>query len=62
MCKHLQPHYKDHDGSLFKETLIKDDIKKTFCEKNNIHLIRIKYDTDVKKTLNDILTYQSQLY
>jgi len=49
-------HYKpiEHFGGRlgFKKRIINDNIKKGYCEKNNILLITINYNEDVEKKLN----------
>jgi len=49
-------HYKVAWGNIkkFKLTQIRDNIKTNFCEKNNIKLIRIKYNENIINKLNNI--------
>jgi very-short-patch-repair endonuclease len=37
----------------FEQTKIRDKIKNEYCEKNNIHLIRIRYDENICEKLNE---------
>ena len=38
-----------------KENKVRDDIKNEYCNKNNIRLIRIKYDQDIKEELTKLI-------
>ncbi len=40
-------------GVGFKLTKKRDDIKNEYCFKNNINLIRIKYDSNIEDVLGD---------
>ena len=38
----------------FKETKKHDKIKNNYCEKNNIKMVRIKYDEDIESVLRKL--------
>lgn len=52
-------HYEPNDyfggEEAFKKQLIRDNIKKEYCENNNIKLIIIRYDEDINKKLTQYL-------
>ena len=39
----------------FKKQIKRDEIKNNYCLDNNIHLLRIKYDSDIENILNEVL-------
>ncbi|MDR0675740.1 MAG: hypothetical protein LBF97_01715 [Elusimicrobiota bacterium] len=55
MCIEYQgiQHYKPKFGlDEFNKTILRDKIKKEYCEKNNIKLIEIRYNENIKEKLN----------
>lgn len=53
--QHFEPHFKDVNGIEFSKTKKRDKIKNEYCLKNNIKLIRIRYDENISNVLNKIL-------
>jgi hypothetical protein len=53
--QHFKPFIWDYDKKNFKKTKKHDEIKNQYCLKNNIKLIRIKYDQNVNDYLTDLI-------
>ncbi len=53
--QHFKPRIKFGGEAEFKKVLLRDEIKRNYCIKNNITLIKIKYNEDIIKCLNHIL-------
>jgi len=55
--QHYKPIKYFGGEKIFKELKVRDEIKKKYCEDNNIKLIRIKYCDDIEKELNKLMNY-----
>jgi Zn finger protein HypA/HybF involved in hydrogenase expression len=53
--QHFKPlkHFGGNEKFIYRQN--NDDIKNKFCQKNNINLLRIKYNEDIIEKLNNIL-------
>lgn len=52
--QHFKPIKKFGGEQEFKERKIKDKIKTEYCKKNNIKLLRIKYNENIEEKLNSL--------
>jgi hypothetical protein len=49
-----EQHFREHKvWCKLEQTKINDNIKNAFCENNGIKLVRIKFDDNIKKIINN---------
>jgi len=52
--QHFKPFRFEKDNKRLQQTINNDIIKNEYCKNNNINLIRIKYNEDIDKKMNEI--------